>query len=265
MLNKFKDWLSINGLSENTIKNYIYRIKKFLEYVKSKEISEENILSFLVKLKETSSPSTVNGYRDTISKYLKFLKKDITLPKPMKIEEKIPEYMTEKFFEEEFIPVVECIYSNPLKWKAIFYFMFYTGMRVGEVVNLRREHIDLENRIAKINNQKSKKEQIRPFNNKTKEILKMYFEIENEVSNAFNISVASVQRALNRIQPNFKNIKLHPHLFRHSFGAYFMRNGGTLATLQKLMGHKSIETTQIYAGLKPEHVREEYDKIMNRR
>ena len=266
MLKEFKDWLLINGLTPNTVKNYVSRIRKFLTSVKVENMTEGDIIAFLVSIKDECSPSTVNCYREAISNYLKFLKRDdIPLPKPLKIEEKIPDYMTEKFFEKEFINIVECIFSNPLKWKAIFYFMFYTGMRVGEIASLRRENIDLNNRVVKINNQKSKKEQLRPFNEKTKIILKKYFEIENEVSSAFNASVASIQRALKNIQPNFKDIKLHPHLFRHSFGAYFMRHGGTLATLQKLMGHKNIKTTQIYAGLKPEHIKEEYDKIMNRR
>jgi len=260
MIQKYKDWLSINGCAEKTILNYIHRIKKFLKKVKLEDINEENINKFFIELKRQYSPSTINGYKQTIKSFLKFLKKDINLPKNERIEETIPETIDEKFFKNNIIPVAECIFSNSIKVKAILYFMFYTGLRVGEIGNIKREHIDLENRTAKIIKRKNKKSLIIFFSKEVKNIIENYFKLEAEQENAFNIKTESIQSMFKKLKKHIKEINLHPHLFRHSFAVMTLKRGADIKRVGQLLGHKQLRTTERYAQLKNEDLQRSYDE-----
>jgi len=260
MLTKFKNWLTVNGKSEATIIAYLQRIKEFLKENSIDDITEEIIINYLLKLKETNSNSTVNGYRCAIKSFLEFLKKDITLPKQLKIEEKLPEFITRDIFEKEVIKVAECICPNPMRTKAVLYFLFFTGIRENELLSLKRKDIDLENRTAKIYNKKGKKEKIIIFTEKVRDILKYYFSVEIEQNNAFNITDKQIEYIFNLLKPKFKNINLHPHMFRHSFATYLRNRGFSIEDIKELLGHKSIQSTMRYAHADIKDIKEKYDK-----
>jgi len=261
MIEKYKNWLLVNGASTLTVKNYMGKLKKFLKVVKVKEINEEKIAKFLLELGENQKASTVNIYRAIIKSFLIFLKKDISIPDQLKLEQKLPDSITEEFFIKEVIPVVECIFTNPLKIKAIMYFIFYTGARRGELKHLKREHIDLTSRTVKIYG-KGKKERIVFFDERTAEILQSYFTTEPEIINAFNIRDKALEKVFEKVKPHFKNINFRPHLLRHSFATMFINNGGDSAVLKRLMGHSSITTTERYIGVETTKLKEIYDKTI---
>ncbi|GAH21774.1 unnamed protein product, partial [marine sediment metagenome] len=110
-----------------------------------------------------------------------------------KTVEKVPDYITLDYFENQIIPVVECIFRNPLRTKAILYFMFYTGLRRNELYPLKREDINLKEREVKIYAQKVKTEEIRFFPQKVADLIKTYFSIEPEINNAFNLTKNTVK------------------------------------------------------------------------
>jgi len=260
MLNKYKNWLIINGNSDATIVAYLQRIKHFISKVSLDTLDEEKIIEYLLELKQNNSPSTVNGYRCAIKSLLEYLKKDISLPKQLKIEQKLPEFITKEMFEDEVIRVVECIFTNPLKVKAILYFMFFTGVRESELASLQRKNIDLEKRTAKIFNKKGKSEKIVIFTNKVKTIISHYFSTENEETNAFNISSNAIRKTFQKLKPYFKNINLHAHMFRHSFATYLRTEGFSIEDIKELLGHKSIQSTMRYAHADIKKIQEKYDK-----
>ena len=264
-LKDFENYLTLNGKSTSTIRNYIGKIKIFLENVKVKDINEKSIAEFLLKIKEKNKPSTFNIYRSAIASLIKFLKVDIPLPKQLSLAKRLPEYFTEQYFKEEIIPTIEAVFTNPLKMKAILYFMFYTGIRVGEINNIKRKDIDLEKREAKIFVTKKNEERIVFFDEQTKYALKSFFSTELEETNAFNIKSETVRQHFYHLNSYFKDINFHPHLFRHSFSAMFRIKGGELNDLQELLGHTDIKSTQRYAGLKTKQRKEIYDKIMKRK
>lgn len=264
-LDKYKQWLIINGKAPNTVDTYIKKINKLLVKVKLKDINEETIIQFLSTLTEKFTPTTQNSYRNAIRSFLKFLNKNVVVPQNLKVKKKLPIGITETYFEKELLPLVDCIFQNPLKLKAILYFMFYTGVRVSEVPSLKREDVNLTERTAKIYAGKGNEERIVFFNNKTKEMLDTYFSVEPEDTNAFNTSKQSIQKKLHKIKPYCKNINIHSHLFRHSFATMFLANGGDLSTLSKLLGHKNIQTTMMYSGLQTHQLKVIYDNIINKR
>ena len=261
MIEKYKNWLLVNGASTLTITSYIGKLKTFLKAVKVSEITEEKIVSFLLKLQDEHKPSTINHYKAVIKSFLNFLKKDIKLPKDLVIDKKIPDSISEEYFIKEVIPVVECIFINPLKIKAIMYFMFYSGVRLGEIENLKREDIDLNSRTAKIFG-KRKKERMVVFNKPTSAILSSYFISEAETINAFNIRREGLRQVFRTSKEYFKNISFRPHLLRHSFATMLSNKGVNSTTLQRLMGHEDIKTTQKYIGANTKELKIVYDRAM---
>ena len=173
-IDNFKKELELNGLSKSTIKNYAQRIKRLLEFVEIEKLNKESISQFLLEIKSKLSVSSFNGYRDAIKSFLTFLEKDISIPKHSKLKKRLPESIDEDCFKNEIIPVIEATVKNPLKIKTIFYFMFYTGISVGEIDDIKRENIDLDKRTVKIYREKSKKERITFFTNNTKKLFNLW-------------------------------------------------------------------------------------------
>lgn len=260
MLNKYKNWLIVNGNSEATISAYLQRIDHFLNAVTIETLDEEQIVNYLLSVKEKSSPSTVNGYRCAIKSFLSYIKKEVKLPKQLKIEQRLPEFITKEVFENEVAKVAECIFTKPLKVKAILYFMFFTGVRESEIATLQRKNIDLEKRTAKIYNKKGKSEKIVLFTERVRDIISQYFSVENEDTNAFNTSINSIKKTFQKLKPYFKNVNLHAHMFRHSYATHLRSKGFSIEDIKELLGHKSIQSTMRYAHADINKIKEKYDK-----
>lgn len=260
MIEKYKKWLVINGNSNATVVAYIQRIDHFLKEISLDTLNEEALGDYLLKLKEKFSASTVNGYRCAIKSLLEFLKKDILVPKQLKIEERLPEFITRKMFEEELIKIAECVCPNPLKTKAVLYFLFFTGVREGELLALQRKDINLENRTAKIYNKKSRKEKQVMFTEKVKNILTTFFSVEPEKNNAFNVSGKNIEYICKLLKPFFKDINIHSHLFRHGFATHLRSKDFAIEDIKELLGHKSIQSTMRYAHADIKKIKEKYDK-----
>ena len=260
MIKKYKDWLTVNGISNATIVAYTQRIEEFLKDVSIDNINEETIVNYLLKLKGNFSPSTTNGYRCAIKSFLEFLKKNISVPKQLKIEEKLPEFITRKMFEEEVVKTAECFCPNPLRAKAILYFLFFTGIRESELLALRRKNINLEDRTAKIHNKKGKREKLIVFTEKVRDIINTYFSVEPEKNNAFNISDKGMEYMFQVLKPFFKDVNMHPHLLRHSYATYLRSKDFSIEDIKELLGHKSIQSTMRYAHADIDKIKEKYDK-----
>lgn len=260
MLYKFKDWLMVNGHSYNTINNYVGRIDKFLANVSVENINEQDISAFLLKLKqENNSNSTINGYRNAIAVFLKFLKKDIALPHNLPIEQKLPESFTEEYFLKTIIPTIENYDPNPVKTKAILYFLFYSGIRIGEINFLKRKDFNLEKKNVKVFIPKTKEERMVCFTQKTAELISSYFETEAEDENAFNICSQKLQNMFFAQKEWFPEINWHAHLLRHAYATNLLEKGVDLWTVSKLLGHRDINSTMRYLGLNNSQIQKIYD------
>jgi len=243
-LDKFKQWLTLNGCSSSV---YLPLIKQVLNSIP--EFSEETINNFIYKKQSQFSPETVNLYIKAMRAYLKFMKKEISTPKYFKVPKKLPDFITIEFFEQEIIPVVEELFpKDKLRKKTILYFMMYTGLRKGEMYLLSRKNFNLNEGEVKIYMPKTQEERLIPLNHKMIEILREYFNSEPEKNNAFNLRVGEIDYIFKLLKPNFPKIRLRPHLLRHSFAMNFQRNGFSTREIQQLLGHKNIQTTLRYEG-----------------
>ncbi len=147
--------------------------------------------------------------------------------------------------------------------KDLFITAFYTGMRLGEITNLKWDAVDLDNKIITVKNDKdfttkSKKERIIPLNPKILEILRGRKSKDNfSSSNYVFKNPIGIKLNENFVSKQFKealratdlNEKIHFHTLRHSFASNLAQKGISLYVIKELLGHEDISTTQIYSHL----------------
>lgn len=148
----------------------------------------------------------------------------------------------------------------PGKAKAMLLTMWYTGIRVSEVINIKKKDIDFQNKTIKIKYLKSRKylERIIPFHSGIKSILELYTAPLNYEDKLFDYNRQYVHRLCRRY------LNTHPHTIRHSFAVNYLRQSkspAALVILKQLMGHKSINTTMEYLKIVPNDLAKELEEI----
>ena len=213
ILNEYIKYLKVNGRDKNTIINHLSRIEQFLKKVKIEQINNKTIQDYFLELQNRLKPSSINEHILTLRVFFRFIKKDIELPDRQKTDKKIVECITPEYFENEIIPMAECLFYAPLdKTKAILYFLFYTGIRLGELTHLKRNDIDLEKREAKIYGEKTHTERKVKFTDEVATIIERYFLSEPEEQNAFNIGREGVRHIFVKLDKHLDK-RIYPHLF----------------------------------------------------
>ena len=260
MLNEFKDYLILDGYQPD---NYYRAIKQFLKETNNQEITEDTIKKYIINKIQTSAPETVNMFIKALKVYLRFIKKEIQVPKQQKTPEKLPDSMTLEFFEKEVIPRLDLLFIKGLKIKTVLYFMFYTGIRVpSEILSIKRKDFDLNNRTVKIYMQKTKRERIIVFPKKMLNLIIAYFGYEHEKENAFNLTKVKVEYMFKQLKPNFPEVHMRSRLFRHSFATHLLRQGADITIVSKLLGHTNIKSTLRYLGTNDVLIKEMYDRYI---
>ena len=252
----FEEYLRLNGI---TNKDYTFYIQKIKEAGVNLE-NEEEINRYLLEISSKVADNTFNLIISSLKKYYEYKGLNIKLPRRRKIRESLPEYIPYEDLENEIFPIVDCIFKNPLKVKTILLFLFVTGVRKSVIENLRRRDFDLEKRIVRVYEKKTKEEFIKPLTPKLVEFLKLYFETEPELKNAFNASVSLINKIFRKLKPYYKKANLHPHIFRASLAVHLLKKGMDLRRIQKILGHKNIDTTAKYLKLTQEDVINGFEK-----
>lgn len=161
--------------------------------------------------------------------------------------------------KEELLQLLDQVPAG--KAKAMLLTMWYTGIRVSEVINIKKKDIDFNHRTIKIKYLKSRKylERIIPFHSGLKDILELYTAPLNFEDRLFDYNRQYVHRICK------KYLRTHPHTIRHSFAVNFLRQSqspAALVILKQLMGHKSINTTMEYLKIVPNDLAKELEAVM---
>lgn len=273
------------GLSKNTVLSYGYDMKNYFEYLKKnnlnfEKISKEHIFNYLMyrKINDKLSPKSISRLIETLRQFYKFLvidkyiktdlTADIELPK-------LPQRLPEILSIEEINLLLSSIKENnerDLRYKAIFELLYSSGLRVSELTNLKLNDIDLDVGYVKIKG-KGGRERIVPVNNRTIYILKKYIELRNKKygTDIEYLFVSKFRTKLSRVEIwkqlkkyamrcgiNYK--KIHPHIIRHSFATHLLKGGADLRSVQEMLGHASITTTQIYTHVDRQYIKEMHKK-----
>jgi site-specific recombinase XerD len=179
--------------------------------------------------------------------FLEVLKKPLNLEEIplMKKENKLP-----KLISKENIKIMIDSCEN-LKHKLIIKFLYSSGLRLSELLNLKRSDIDFDNNLILVRQGKGTKDRMTLLSSSLKnDLLKYYSNYEFKTNYVFEgrkgkYSKKSVQKILERLGKKI-GIKIHPHMLRHSFATHLLENGTDLRYIQKLLGHSSSKTTEIY-------------------
>lgn len=266
--------------SKNTIlsyKNDLDDFKEYLELIKKDiyEIDKKDAFNYLIFLsKKKLKPSSLRRKISAIRSFYKFLiREELILTDPTqdlvfpKNEKKLPQVLT----VEEIEKLINVIDNKTLKGKrdrAIVELLYSSGLRVSEIINLKISDLDFENNYLKCFG-KGSKERIVPFGELAKTYIVDYLEerkklkIESEFLFINKKGEKLLRQHINNILKRYsKKAKLkkrvHPHMLRHSFATHLLERGADLRSVQELLGHVDISTTQIYTHLTKDYLREIY-------
>lgn len=233
--------------SPRTKDNYLSHIKDFLKSLGDKQVihcNSKDFQSYLDNYKFTSI-SQQNQVINSIRFLYKFglnKKYDKVSFKRPKSEKKLP-----KVIDNDYI--IECLSKiNNLKHKSILSLSYSVGLRVSEVVNLKIEDIDSKRMIIHIKNAKGRKDRVVPLSQNILELLRSYYKEFRPIDFLFNgqNNLKYSTGSCNQIVKKYLGEKYHIHQLRHSCATNLLENGTDLKLIQKILGHSSVKTTEIY-------------------
>lgn len=273
---------------DTTVNSYSEDIYKYLEYMESKNISNaldisyNNLLNYLKYLDdnkyEVSSVArkivSIKAFHKYLSENYKVIDISTKINTP-RFYRKLPNILT----IEEVDNLLDIKLDTPFDYrnKAMLELMYSSGLRVSELINLDLSDIDLNNNYVRCFG-KGSKERIVPIGEYSSKYLSIYI---NEYRDSMKKGYYTEKIFLNNHgkemtrQGFFKIIKkiakdkdinknITPHMLRHSFATHLLNNGADLRTIQEMLGHSSISTTQIYTNVTNDILKENYDLYKRR-
>lgn len=271
MLNKFLNHLEIEkNYSEHTINAYKTDLEQFIDFVYKdiKEVTRHDILNFLKYLKiQNYSPATSNRKLASIKSFYKFLMIEgevnvnpAELVESAKIEETIPKIVS----TEEYENMISII--DNLEDRALIELLFVTGIRREEIVTLKRNDFSFNPGSLRVFG-KNRKERIIPIIPEIMPNTMLWLEQHDSewvFPSKINVGEPNTTRWVNKVVRKWADKAgypdITPHSFRHSFGTYLYENGADVKAIQEMMGHESIDTTNIYAQSSIKRNRQEFIK-----
>ena len=232
--------------SEHTSRIYLFYIEQFLETI-DKQVIHLNSNDFQKYLDEY--PFSSISQQNQVINAIRFLYKyglgkvydKVSFERP-RGEKKLPRIIEKDFLLHQIGKI-----SN-VKHKAIISLAFSTGMRVSEVLNLKISDIDSKRMIINIISGKGRKDRIVPLSQKILELLRKYWLEARPKEYVFNgqNTLQYSRASCNAIVKKYIGEKFHFHLLRHSCATTLLESGVDLRIIQKLLGHSSVKTTEIY-------------------
>ncbi len=286
-LQEYTNYLAVEkGLSKNTLESYHRDLKKFITFLNNKnlvspeQVASEDIELFLGKLKnENCAASTLSRTVASIRSFFNFLMAEgfvdnnpaLELDAP-RMEKKLPRVLTTK--------EIDCLLSQPrpvessgLRDKAMLELLYASGIRVSELIDLNLS--DYDPRVGYLRCRgKGRKERIVPIGSVAINWVNEYMtkaraalcKNNGEAALFVNLRGGRLTRQgfwkiLKKYVDDSKiNGEISPHTIRHSFATHLIENGADLRSVQELLGHSDIATTQLYTQLTRKKIREVYDR-----
>lgn len=292
LLIEYLEYLEIElSRSQKTIENYHRYLKRFLSWTKAtdpKNITDDVIRSYRLYLNrikdkngKTLKRATQNYHVIAIRNFLKYMtRRDIRTLSAEKIDVgKNPSREIEVLTNEEIDRLLKTAEGSDIKSlrdKAILELLFSAGLRVSELTSLDRDHIDLERQEFSVRGKGDKirvvfvsetaKDALAKYLDKRLDINEALFIRYSNKKNCENESKRLTQRSIQRIvkarAAQAGIVKdVHPHTLRHSFATDLLSNGADIRSVQTMLGHSSIVTTQIYTHLTNQQLRDVHKKF----
>ena len=296
-LDRFADHLKYErNVSEHTLRNYLSDLEQFYDYlcpvgpsgarrhVDIKQIDHITIREYLGKLyQEKRKKTSIARKLATLRTFFKFLCREQVLemnPARLvaspRLEKKLPKVLS----VEDVIRFIETPDPDTVLGKrdrAILELLYASGVRVAELAGLNLEDIDFTHTSIRVRG-KGRKERIVPFGSQAKDALQKYLGVRGELLveapedlrdpsvlflnyQGTRITTRSVGRMIDKyVEECAMSNDISPHSLRHCFATHLLGNGADLRSIQELLGHALLSSTQIYTQVSMEKIMEVYDK-----
>ncbi len=285
-VSRYIDYLTkVKKASLNTVMSYQHDLRRMVEYFQTqgitdiKKVNKTNINSYILYLERQNwSSATQSRYIASMKAFFTFLHNEnyiSTLPtreiKAPHVEKKMPDILS----VEEIMLLLkqpDCKTPKGMRDKAMLELLYGTGIRVTELISLQLSDISMD--MSYIQCASGRKTRIIPFHDEAKKALQEYLEhargilVKDKDKNILFTNYAG--EPMSR-QGFWKLVKAYaaqagikreitPHTLRHSFAAHLVENGADLRAVQEMMGHADLSSTQIYAGMANNRIREVYSR-----
>jgi integrase/recombinase XerC len=271
----------VKNLSQNTSSSYARDLYKLSKYLKSLNINHYNQiddgtcsawLGSLYALEQ--NPRSIQRHLSSAKGFFKFLKKNLLIessPFELVTAPKAANYLPEVLSPEDVSQLLNFKPSDSLEIRdlAIIELMYSSGLRVSEAANVNLDDFEEEKSFLRVFG-KGSKTRLVPIGRYAKDAIENWIIERAKFSNESNalfinlkgtrLTVRSIQLRLKRMATKQGLPPVHPHMLRHSFATHMLESSGDLRTIQELLGHSSLSTTQIYTKLDYQHLVKIYDE-----
>lgn len=289
-LKGFQRWLEAEkGYSDNTVASYLRDLREFSQSLpvntEVNDISSRHVRTFVVGLHQKNTSSSVARKLSTLRTFFRFLKREnIVAGNPVagingpKIGKKIPVFLT---VDEVFRLLEEPGEKDRFmrRDRAILEFLYSTGIRVAELVSRDLSDLDFASEVVSVRG-KGNKERLVPVGRHAKAAVEKWLlqreqlmrdranrgkQVEHDAlflnGRGSRLTVRSVERLVKSYGERAGiSQTVTPHALRHSFATHLLEMGADLRSVQELLGHSSLSSTQRYTHLNLDHLTEVYDK-----
>lgn len=285
--------LNQKNYSSHTVESYTNDIKLFMIYCDKEDVSLFSCDKIVIRnfleheRKRGISKTTLKRRVVALRRYFDFLlNKDIVRANPFinivtpKTDKKLPAFLYNREIEKLFELNKKRKDELMLRDEAIIELLYVSGIRVAELCSIKMLDMQMKQRAIRING-KGKKQRIVLFTEETQKTIEKYIkEVRSQLilskksnhrnyvflnSNGNPLTPRGVEYILENIEKKTGiGLSLHPHIFRHSFATTMLNKGADLRTIQKILGHENLATTQIYTHIITDKIKDNYDKFFPR-
>ncbi len=277
-IDKFIAYLQIEkNFSPHTITNYSLDLTEFMGFMENMAVEHIRYLhlrKYLAHLRtQQLKPRSIARKLSSLRSFFRFLQREgliqenpaVLLITP-KLDKTLPKFLSEK----EMVALIEAPALEARagrRDRAILETLYSSGLRVSELVGLDVDHVDFISNMLRVMG-KGKKERLVPVGDKALEALKAYLDARKAPhralflnKNGTRLSSRSVRNIINKhILAASLGMKVSPHVLRHSFATHLLERGADLRSVQELLGHVNLSTTQIYTHITTERLKDVYDR-----
>ena len=264
----------LEGIAASTLQNYFYFLRKLSEHTHKqvRDITLNDLRMFLYVECEGIKPSTANTKVAYLQSFFKWMVDEEIIdkdPSRKLTQVRLPKRLRNSLTIEEIEKLrLACIDTRE---RALLELLFSTGCRLSEVVGINVEDLNYQELSIRVIG-KGNKERIVYFNTKAKVHIENYIKERPGYSEALfvtskkpykRVGCRGIQLIINKIADRAGFDKsVFPHLFRHSMATLTLQNGASIITIQKLLGHCNVTTTEKYAETSMDNVKHEYRQSM---
>lgn len=285
-IQRFADHITVERhLSPTTVRYYVREAADFAQYLASQEVTDiekiepYDVRDWLMVQMEKNSPATVRKKHAALSAWITYLRKNRYLTRDIMASVSIPQQPTRQpifFRESEMEHIYDDIYPPTYEGalaKLVLRMLYETGMRRSELADLTVEDVSLDKLSIKVLG-KGNKMRIIPIENELAHNISQYLALRDEKmaeekaadsrrllinSKGRPVSDSMIYSIVEQYMPALSNAdRVSPHVFRHTFATHMLNEGADINAVKELLGHSSLDSTEIYTHVSRERLKETY-------